>query len=79
VAPLADQQLAGLIMWVPADLIYLSAAGTLFMRWLVSLEHTSPRRQAPDRPAPPATSDGRPWRPASQSPVGHDAGRKGDV
>jgi putative membrane protein len=34
--PLADQQLAGLVMWVPADLVYLGAAGVLFLRWLVS-------------------------------------------
>jgi putative membrane protein len=49
-APLADQQLAGLIMWIPADLVYLGTAGTLFMRWLVSLERTSPRRELPLRP-----------------------------
>lgn len=31
---LADQQLAGLIMWVPASLAYLLAALLLFARWL---------------------------------------------
>jgi putative membrane protein len=31
--PLADQQLAGLIMWVPMGLIYLLAAGWLSLRW----------------------------------------------
>jgi cytochrome c oxidase assembly factor CtaG len=31
--PLADQQLAGVIMWVPMDLIYLAAAALIFMRW----------------------------------------------
>jgi putative membrane protein len=32
--PLEDQQLAGLIMWVPAGLIYLHVAVFLFMAWL---------------------------------------------
>jgi len=58
--PLADQQLAGLVMWVPADLIYLGAAGTLFMRWLMSLERASPRQQAPDRrPLPVVPAGGQ--------------------
>jgi putative membrane protein len=48
--PLADQQLAGLIMWVPADLVYLGTAGALFMAWLMSLERASPRQEAPARP-----------------------------
>lgn len=32
--PLEDQQLAGLIMWLPAGLVYLAAAGGLFLAWL---------------------------------------------
>jgi putative membrane protein len=32
--PLEDQQLAGLIMWVPAGLVYLHVAVFLFMTWL---------------------------------------------
>ena len=32
--PLEDQQLAGLIMWVPAGLLYLHVAVFLFMAWL---------------------------------------------
>ena len=32
--PLADQQLAGLIMWIPAGLIYLAAALTLMISWV---------------------------------------------
>jgi cytochrome c oxidase assembly factor CtaG len=35
--PLQDQQLAGVIMWVPASVIYLIAAGTLFVTWLTSM------------------------------------------
>ncbi|MEO7986220.1 MAG: cytochrome c oxidase assembly protein [Gemmatimonadales bacterium] len=32
--PLEDQQLAGLIMWLPAGLVYLAAASALFVSWL---------------------------------------------
>jgi putative membrane protein len=31
---LQDQQLAGLLMWVPGSLVYLTAAAVLFGRWL---------------------------------------------
>ncbi|MDQ3708470.1 MAG: cytochrome c oxidase assembly protein [Actinomycetota bacterium] len=37
-APLADQQLAGVIMWIPAGLIYLAAALTLMVTWIRSAE-----------------------------------------
>jgi len=33
-SPLQDQQLAGMLMWVPPFVIYLVAAGALFVRWL---------------------------------------------
>lgn len=32
--PLADQQLAGLIMWVPAGVVYLGAALAMFVEWM---------------------------------------------
>lgn len=32
--PLSDQQLAGLIMWIPAGLVYIAAALGLLMRWM---------------------------------------------
>jgi putative membrane protein len=32
--PLQDQQLAGLIMWVPAGVVYVLAAALLFLRWM---------------------------------------------
>jgi cytochrome c oxidase assembly factor CtaG len=32
--PLVDQQLAGLMMWVPPDVVDLGVALTLFLRWL---------------------------------------------
>lgn len=37
--PLADQQLAGVIMWIPAGLIYLTAALTLMITWVQATEH----------------------------------------
>jgi putative membrane protein len=33
-SPLEDQQLAGLIMWIPGGLVYLTAALALLARWL---------------------------------------------
>ena len=36
--PLEDQQLAGLIMWIPASLIHLITLGVLFVIWLHSAE-----------------------------------------
>lgn len=40
-SPLQDQQLAGLLMWVPAGAVYLIAAGLLFAAWLAAAEqHT---------------------------------------
>lgn len=38
--PLEDQQLAGLIMWIPASLIHLTALGVLFVVWM----HTAERQ-----------------------------------
>ncbi len=42
---LQDQQIAGLIMWIPAAAVYLLAAGTLFVRWLRSVEEEAVRRE----------------------------------
>ncbi len=36
--PLADQQLAGVVMWVPAGLVYLGAGLGLFVAWLRATE-----------------------------------------
>ncbi len=41
--PLADQQLAGLIMWIPAGLVYLGAALALLVLWI----RTSEREPVP--------------------------------
>jgi putative membrane protein len=32
--PLGDQQLAGLIMWIPAGAVYVAAAAVLFVQWM---------------------------------------------
>ena len=45
---LQDQQLAGLVMWIPAGFVYVAAAGWLFLAWLEEAE----RRVA--RTVPPA-------------------------
>jgi putative membrane protein len=38
IAPLTDQQLAGLIMWVPAGAVYILVMATLFLAWLRAVE-----------------------------------------
>ncbi|HEU4699147.1 MAG TPA: cytochrome c oxidase assembly protein [Gemmatimonadales bacterium] len=45
-SPLEDQQLAGLIMWVPAGLAYLGAALALTAAWLREAEWRVARREA---------------------------------
>ncbi|HZA94734.1 MAG TPA: cytochrome c oxidase assembly protein [Burkholderiaceae bacterium] len=42
ILPLEDQQLGGLVMWVPAGLVYLAAGLALAARWL---ERTATRRR----------------------------------
>jgi putative membrane protein len=41
VDPLADQHLAGLVMWVPLDMVYLAVAIWLFGRWFASMDRKS--------------------------------------
>ena len=38
--PLLDQRIAGIVMWVPLDLVYLGVAIWLFARWLRGLQET---------------------------------------
>ncbi|MFC0531704.1 cytochrome c oxidase assembly protein [Phytohabitans kaempferiae] len=40
--PLADQQLAGLVMWVPMDVVAFAVAVVLFVRWLARLDRRTP-------------------------------------
>lgn len=46
---LADQQLAGLFMWIPAGFVYLGAASALFLAWMREAERrqTSLHRLSP--------------------------------
>ncbi len=39
--PVADQQLAGLIMWIPAGMVYVAAIAWLFLRWIDDHRHPS--------------------------------------
>jgi cytochrome c oxidase assembly factor CtaG len=39
---LADQQLAGLVMWVPMDVVMGVVAVTLFLKWITSLDRRTP-------------------------------------
>jgi putative membrane protein len=43
--PLEDQQLGGLIMWIPGGLAYVAAALVLFGQWLAESERRSVRRE----------------------------------
>jgi len=43
--PLADQQLAGLVMWIPASLAYLVAALVIMRRWLRESEWSVTQRE----------------------------------
>lgn len=40
--PLADQQLAGVIMWIPGGLVYLATALTLVVCWIRQSERLEP-------------------------------------
>lgn len=44
ISPLEDQQIAGLIMWVPGGVVYLASALTLFGLWLNETPQPTPVR-----------------------------------
>ena len=46
VSPIADQQIGGLIMWIPAGVIYLAAGLVLFAAWLRESDAAADRRAA---------------------------------
>ena len=53
-SPLQDQQLAGLIMWIPAGVVYIIAALALMAGWMREAEARAVRReQADERDASP--------------------------
>lgn len=45
VDPLVDQQMAGVLMWVPVGLVYAAAAVALFLAWLGEADRTVKRRE----------------------------------
>jgi putative membrane protein len=45
-APLEDQQIGGLIMWVPASLVYMGAGLALLARWIESSDDQHRARHA---------------------------------
>lgn len=49
--PLADQQLAGAVMWVPAGAAYLGGAVLLLLRLLRALERTAPATPVREDPS----------------------------
>ena len=51
--PLADQQLAGVLMWVPPGLVYLAVMAGLVVRWFAELD----RRTAADAGIPAAVGE----------------------
>jgi putative membrane protein len=46
IAALADQQIAGVIMWIPAGIVTLVAAAALFVQWFGAMERESRRADA---------------------------------
>ncbi len=56
--PLTDQQLAGVIMWIPTGFIHVGITLALLARWLRSIDHPPPALRRPD--ASPAGIDAMP-------------------
>jgi putative membrane protein len=54
--PLADQQLAGSIMWIPAGFLYLAIAAWLFVGWVGGAD---PPTRVEEGPRPPTQVGGR--------------------
>ncbi|HKP72772.1 MAG TPA: cytochrome c oxidase assembly protein [Pyrinomonadaceae bacterium] len=57
--PLEDQQLGGLIMWIPAGLVYVVAGLALFAGWMQESEARVVRRETQAAAARTATEGGR--------------------
>ncbi|MBS1815929.1 MAG: cytochrome c oxidase assembly protein [Acidobacteria bacterium] len=49
--PLQDQQLGGLLMWVPSSLVFIAAGIWLFVQWLQHSEHRVVHSSVHDLPA----------------------------
>jgi putative membrane protein len=57
--PLADQQLAGSIMWVPAGFLYLAVVAWLFVRWMADADAPQPTDRLERCPRPPTHAGGQ--------------------
>jgi putative membrane protein len=68
VSALADQQLAGLVMWIPAFVVYLGIAGWLFVRWLRHVEREALRTDARS-----SGTDGQPSGTVAVEPPGRES------
>ncbi|MGE5537543.1 MAG: cytochrome c oxidase assembly protein [Gemmatimonas sp.] len=55
-SPLADQQVAGVLMWVPMGLVYVALAAWVFWRWMDEAERRARRRDLARRRAMAATA-----------------------
>ncbi|MFN2490186.1 MAG: cytochrome c oxidase assembly protein [Actinomycetota bacterium] len=55
---LADQQLAGVIMWVPAGFVYLTTMAWLFLRWMNGMNEGREGHEGALPPALAGTGDG---------------------
>src|SRR5205085_2720907 len=44
--PMEDQQIGGLIMWIPAGIIYVIAGLLIFAAWLQASEHRTKAKEA---------------------------------
>jgi putative membrane protein len=53
-----DQQLAGLLMWIPAGAVYVAAAAWLFLRWMRADERRSMLRTTAPRIVPGTPAQG---------------------
>lgn len=68
--PLTDQQLAGLIMWVPPDVVYLTVSVAVFLSWLSPLADRDDLLPDTIRPDPESAADPGPARVGEPARVG---------
>ena len=65
ISPLSDQQIGGLIMWIPGGLLFYVVMTFVFFKWAGRDTDTTAGAQVDWRPAPPARAS----RPQPQPPV----------
>jgi cytochrome c oxidase assembly factor CtaG len=46
ISPATDQQLGGLIMWVPANIAYIIVASIFFIRWMMTQDEKQRAEEA---------------------------------